>query len=63
MVIPIHDEVQFDIFKGEEGIIPRLLEIMQKAFDWSLVPVTAGVEITYSDWASKGDYHEKTANN
>jgi DNA polymerase-1 len=53
MVIPIHDEIQFDMFKGEEWIIPELLKIMQKAFDWCLVPVTAGVEITYTNWKEK----------
>lgn len=53
MVIPIHDEVQFDIFKGEEWVVPELLKIMQKAFDWCLVPVTAGVEITRTTWAAK----------
>jgi DNA polymerase I len=53
MVIPVHDEIQFDIFKGEEWIIPELTKIMQDAFHWSLVPVTAGVEITYTTWQAK----------
>jgi DNA polymerase-1 len=53
MVIPIHDEIQFDLYKGEEWIIPELRKIMEKAFHWSLVPVTAGVEITYDAWANK----------
>lgn len=53
LVIPIHDELQFDIFKGEEWIVPDLLRIMQEAFSWCLVPVTAGVEITYTNWKEK----------
>jgi DNA polymerase-1 len=53
MVIPIHDEVQFDIYKGEEWIKEKLLEIMQQAFDFCLVPVTAGVEITFTNWKEK----------
>jgi DNA polymerase-1 len=53
MVIPIHDEIQFDICKGEEGIVAKLREIMEKAFVWCLVPVTAGVEITHDSWANK----------
>lgn len=56
MVIPIHDEVQFDIYKGEEWVIPELEKIMAKAFDWCLVPVTAGVEITYDNWKNKAEY-------
>ncbi len=53
MVIPIHDEIQFDLHKDEKHIIPELLKIMQDTFDWCLVPVTAGVEITYTNWQSK----------
>jgi DNA polymerase-1 len=53
MVIPIHDEVQFDVYKGEEWVIAGCEKIMQKAFDWCLVPVTAGVEVTYTTWSDK----------
>jgi DNA polymerase-1 len=53
MVIPIHDEIQFDIYKGEEWIVEELRHMMEKAFAWCLVPVTAGVEITYDSWANK----------
>jgi DNA polymerase I len=53
MVIPIHDEISFDKYKGEDWVIPKLLEIMQEAFFWCLVPVTAGVEVTYDRWANK----------
>ena len=52
MVIPIHDEIQFDIHESEEWIIPELQKIMEEAFEWCLVPATAGVERTYTDWAS-----------
>lgn len=53
MVIPIHDEIQFDLHKEEEWVIPELLKIMQDTFDWCLVPVTAGVEISYTNWKDK----------
>jgi DNA polymerase-1 len=55
LVIPIHDECQFDIYKGEEWIKDKLLDIMQRAFSWCLVPVTAGVEITYTNWKEKSE--------
>lgn len=58
MIMPIHDEVVFWIAKGEEHIIPDLLEIMQGVFDWCLIPVTAGVEITTTNWSEK---HEEEA--
>jgi hypothetical protein len=41
------------VYKGEEWVIAECEKIMQKAFDWCLVPVTAGVEITYDRWANK----------
>ncbi len=53
IVMPIHDEVIFDIYAGEEQVKQKFMEIMQQAFSWCLVPVTAGVEVTYTDWASK----------
>jgi DNA polymerase I len=53
MIVPIHDEIQFAVHSSEKGIEQKLMEIMQEAFHWSLVPVTAGVEVTYTDWSSK----------
>jgi DNA polymerase I len=53
MVVPIHDEIQFDKHKDEEGIEKELEKIMQEAFDWALVPVTAGIEVTTTNWANK----------
>lgn len=53
MVMPIHDEIVFWIAKGEEHIIPDLLKIMQDVFDWCLIPVTAGVELTTTTWSEK----------
>jgi DNA polymerase-1 len=58
LVIPIHDECQFDIYKGEEWIKDKLLDIMQRAFSWSLVPVTAGVEVTHTNWKEKKGVEE-----
>lgn len=58
MVIPIHDEIQFDIYRGEEWMIDHLLKIMQDAFNWCLIPVTAGVEVTTTNWSEKSEYKE-----
>jgi DNA polymerase I len=55
MIVPIHDEIQFSIHKDEQHIVQELMKIMQEAFKWSLVPVTAGVEVTHTDWSSKKD--------
>lgn len=53
IVMPIHDEIIFDTYAGEEHHKQRFLEIMQEAFEWCLVPVSAGVEVTYTTWAAK----------
>jgi len=51
----IHDELSFEIYKGEEHLIPALKKIMENV-DWMTVPVVADAEITYTNWADKEDY-------
>ena len=62
MVLPVHDEQSFKVYDDEAWIIPHLQEIMQRAFKWCLVPVTAGVEASRTYWSEKKDYEpEKEA--
>ena len=51
----IHDECVFEIWEGEEYIIPQLKEIMQQ-LEGSLIPILADVEITKTTWDEKVDY-------
>ena len=51
----IHDECSFEIYKGEEHIIPELQNIMQQ-LEGSLIPILADLEITYTTWDEKVDY-------
>lgn len=51
----IHDECSFEIYKGEEHIIPELQKIMQQ-LDGSSIPILADLEITYTTWDEKVDY-------
>ena len=55
-ILPVHDELQFEIWKGEEHLIPRLLEFMEDT-KWSLIPIIADVEVTYTNWRDKEDKH------
>lgn len=55
MIMPIHDEQSFKIYKHEEYLIPQLLNIMQSVFTWCVVPVTAGVEVSTTYWSDKKD--------
>ncbi len=50
----IHDELSFEIYEGEEFLIPILKEIMEDV-DWMIVPVIADVEKTKTSWAEKED--------
>lgn len=58
MVLPVHDEMSFKVYDDERWIIPHLQKIMQKAFSWCLVPVTAGVEVSRTYWSEKKDWEE-----
>jgi DNA polymerase I len=48
----IHDELSFEIYEGEDFLVPRLKAIMED-FPWVDVPVVADVEVTYTTWADK----------
>lgn len=48
----IHDELSFEVWKGEEFLIPQILEIMQ-GHEWHFVPVVSDVEAAYDTWANK----------
>lgn len=54
-IMNIHDELQFEIWKGEEFLIEKLLKIMQ-THDWHYVPVVSDVEIATDTWATKKDW-------
>jgi DNA polymerase-1 len=51
----IHDELQFEIWKGEEHLIQKILDIMQ-SHDWHQVPIVSDVEIAEENWATKKDW-------
>lgn len=53
IVMPVHDEIVFWKHESEEGIEQELLRIMQEAFHWTLVPVSAGIERSTTAWRDK----------
>ena len=53
IVMPIHDELIFKFHKDEQHLKQDVLKIMQDAFDWCIVPVTAGIEETTTTWKEK----------
>lgn len=59
-IMNIHDELQFELWKGEEFLIPQILEIMQ-GHDWHMVPIVSDVEIAEDTWANKKDWKGEAA--
>ncbi len=61
MLMPIHDEIQFNFFDDELHIVPKIKEIME---DWDVyVPIVADQEITRTYWSEKEEleWHVNTA--
>lgn len=52
MVMCIHDEIQYEVWDGEEWIIPHIKDIMEYTPD-VLVPIVSDIEKTTGVWADK----------
>lgn len=51
MLILLHDEIGYEIVKGEEFLIPKLKQIME---DFNApIPMVSEIEITETNWAEK----------
>lgn len=50
LVMPIHDEIAYSLFDGEEWIIAQIEDIMVAAFAWCKVPVAVETEETTTNW-------------
>jgi DNA polymerase I len=48
----IHDEMSFEVYKGEEFLIPKIKAIMEDV-PKMIVPVVAEIEYTKTNWAEK----------
>ena len=45
LVLSIHDELVFEILKGEEDVIPKLKATMEKAYTYRRLPMAVDVEV------------------
>lgn len=52
IVCTIHDEVVYEIYKGEEFLIPQIKAIMEN-LEGSYIPMVSEVEITTTTWDEK----------
>ena len=56
LLLNIHDELVFEIYKGEEHLISFLKGIMETAYKHKYVPLTCGVEYSDKSLADKLPY-------
>ena len=54
LVMTVHDENIFEIYDGEEFLIPKLQQIMQQ-LEGSQIPILADLEVTTTTWDEKED--------
>lgn len=48
----IHDELSFELYKGEEFLLPLIKQIMEDV-DWMIIPTVSDLEVTKTNWAEK----------
>lgn len=53
LVHNIHDELQFEIAKGEEHLVEKLKEIMEDVGNKFVVPIVSDIETTTTNWKEK----------
>jgi DNA polymerase-1 len=53
LLLYVHDELQFEVYDGEEWIIPEIQKIMEYTPKIQ-VPIIAEIEKTTTNWAEKG---------
>lgn len=59
MLLQIHDELLFEISYDEQYIIEEIVDIMQKAYNYNTLPLTAGCDFSKTDWHRKEAYETK----
>ncbi len=56
-IMPIHDELIFEVVNGEEYIIPEIKKIMEDVKDKiPYIPIICDIEYTDTNWGEKQDY-------
>lgn len=55
LILNIHDELQFEIYDGEEYVIEELQKIMANTGHKFIVPLNVDIETTRTNWADKQD--------
>lgn len=57
MILTVHDELQFELWTGEEYLIPEIKNIMER-HDWHLIPIVAEVEYSSKNWFETTEWKE-----
>jgi DNA polymerase-1 len=53
MLVQIHDELLFEIHESELAIVPELRMIMESVYSYKKLPLTCGVDHSWTSWADK----------
>ena len=55
-VLSVHDELVFYVHKDELDLVPKIQQIVEKAYPYKHLPLTAGVEISSISWGDTEDF-------
>ena len=63
MILNIHDEIVYEVYKGEECIIETLQEIQQQvSASWCKIPMVSDIDYSEISWADKKAYGKEETN-
>ena len=57
MILQVHDELIFEVYKGEEHIVSTIKRIMENQRPTAYLPYTVGVDIAEHSWFDKEAYN------
>lgn len=58
MILTVHDEIDFEIAKGEEHIIPEILRIMRDSYPHRELHMDVEAEISEKNLADKEEWKD-----
>jgi len=61
MCLNVHDEIVLDMVRGEENVLPLVRKIMVDAYPHKYLPMSVGIDVSYTSWSDKKPYEHDTA--
>jgi len=57
MLLQVHDELIFEVAYGHEYVLEEIKNIMENTYPHHALPLTAGVDVSKTDWFNKEGYN------